>query len=214
MKIAICSPVYSTVTMNYAHSLVTMVHWTDQAEIVFNGKPARPAIEVFMDQSSVLPQIRNRLVRSAVEWGANYLLWIDSDISFPKESLLRLLSLNLPVVGVNYPRRGPGIRPTAIGLNGQDVFTTQQLANALTVEPVTSLGLGLCLIDMRVIHKLKGKPFFALEMLGDDGTEFKGEDYFFFERIRKAGFTIHLDHHLSWDIGHVAQRTLKNSHGG
>jgi hypothetical protein len=99
MKIAICSPVHSTVTMEYAYSLTTMVHWTDHAEIVFNGEPVRPEITAFMERSSVLPQIRNRLVKSAVGYRADYLLWVDADMSFPKESLLRLLSLNLPVVG-------------------------------------------------------------------------------------------------------------------
>lgn len=207
MKIAICTPVHSTVMMDYASSLAGMVHHTDRASIIFNDQPISPEIHVFMNQSSVLPQIRNMLVKSALDCGANYLLWIDSDMVFPMDALLRLLSLNLPVVGANYPRRGADMRPTASSLGGQDVWTTAALAQTGTVEEVRSMGLGFCLVDMQVVRKLE-PPFFELEMTGD-GTTFKGEDVYFFDKVREAGFTVHLDHLLSWHIGHSVQRILR-----
>lgn len=202
--------------MDYAFSLATMIHWTDRSQIVFNGKPTSPDLQVFMHQSSVLPTIRNRLLKNALEWNANYVLWIDGDMSFPADGLLRLLSLNLPVVGANYPRRGAGGRSTAKGLDGKELHTTKDLATASKVEEVHGLGLGFCLVDGRVLRKLQGErsggkpiPFFDLEMIGD-GTDFLGEDFFFFERIRKAGYSIHVDHLTSWEVGHVSEQTLRN----
>ncbi len=209
MKIAVCTPVHSFVTMDYASSLAGMVHYTDKAEIVFNGAPVRPDIQIIMNQSSVLPQIRNQLARAALDSAADYLLWIDSDMVFPMDALLRALSLNLAVVGANYLRRGPVDQPTALGLDHKPVWTTREAAEAGLVEEVWSAGLGFCLIDMQVMRKLaeESEPFFALEMFGD-GTDLKGEDVFFFERIRKAGFPVHVDHVLSLHVGHAVQRIL------
>jgi hypothetical protein len=47
-------------------------------------------------------------------------------------------------------------------------------------------------------------------MLGD-GTEIVGEDVFFFRRLHEAGVSVHVDHALSWSIGHVHQRVLSNA---
>lgn len=210
MKLAICTPVYSTVMMDYASSLADMIHYTDRAEIIFNDQPSPAEFHTFMAQSSVLPQVRNALVQSALSCGANYLLWIDSDMVFPMDALIRLLSLNLPVVGANYPRRGSIIRSSAMGLDGQDLETSRESAEAGKVEEVASMGLGFCLVDMQVIHRLAEEPgpFFSLTMV-DDGTQITGEDVYFFNRIRSAGFKVHVDHVLSWHLGHIVQRTLR-----
>ncbi len=214
MKIAICTPHYADVAAQYAQCLGKMLMHTVQSPINYNGAPTVPEIEIFMRRSSVLPRCRNTLVQDAVQWGANYLLWADADHWFPDYSLLRLLSLNLPVVGVNYPRRAYPTWPTAVSLDGQLVWTTEELAAKAEVVEVSHLGLGLCLIDMNVIHALRrrereGKPvpLFALEMVGE-GLQVVAEDVFFFKAVREAGYPIHLDHGLSWHIGHVHDRLV------
>jgi hypothetical protein len=217
MKIAICTPHYADVTAEYARSLAKMLLHTGQASISFNGEPTRPELEVFMRKSSVLPRCRNRLAEDAVDWGANYLLWVDGDHSFPPSSLLRLLSLNLPVVGLNYPRRAEPTWPTAVSLDGEFVWTTEELAGRQEIAQVSHLGLGFCLVDMNVVHALRApgadgrrRPLFALEM-ADDGLQVVAEDVFFFKRVAEAGFGVHLDHALSWHIGHVHQRLMTNA---
>jgi hypothetical protein len=209
MKIAICTPVHSTVQMEFAYSLALMVQYTARAEIIVADRPSPADCRPFMAQSSVLPWGRNLLVDMALDFGADYLLWIDSDMSFPLDGLTQLLSLDLPVVGANYLRRGPVVRPTAIGLEKQDVWTTKELADAEHVEEVSGLGLGFCLVNMQVIHKLREEPvpYFALTMI-QDGKEIRGEDYYFFDRVRKAGIPVYLDHALSWHVLHHTHRGL------
>jgi hypothetical protein len=194
-----------------------------RTQINFNGEAVLPEIDVFMGTSSLLPQLRNMLVKAAAEWGANYLLWIDADQSFPEEALLRLLSLNLPVVGVNYPRRGPPHLPTAVGLDGELLYTTEEAAKAQDVVPVLHMGFGCCLMDMSILDTIRahalanGKsesgPLFATELVGD-GTRIIGEDVFYFRQVRDAGIAVHVDQALSWNIGHVAQRELTNADVG
>jgi hypothetical protein len=223
MKIAICTPHYGDVTAEFAYSLAKMMARTAQAQIEFNGEVVLPTIELFMRSSSIVSQLRNILVRDALAWGANYLLWLDADQKFPDEALLRLLSLNLPAVGVNYPRRVPPYRPTATGLDGNLLRTTEQLAREGAVEQVLSLGFGCCLMDMTIFDVLQRQaladgeegmwPLFNVEMLGD-GTQIVGEDVFFFRRLQRAGIALHLDHALSWNIGHVHHRVLRNIDAG
>lgn len=220
MKIAICTPCYGDVTAQFAYSLAKLVGRTVQTRIDFNGQIVTPEVELFMKSSSVLPQLRNMLVKAALEWRANYLLWIDADQSFPEDALLRLLSLNLKVVGVNYPRRVPPHLPTAASHEGGLIWTTEEAARVNSIIPVGSMGFGCCLMDMTIFDSLEeralaaGKdtmwPLFAVEMLSD-GTEIVGEDVFFFRRLHEAGIPIHLDHALSWTVGHVHQRVLTNA---
>lgn len=216
MKIAICTPHHGDVTAEYAFSLAKTMLRTGQAPIEFNGEVVVPQIEVFLRSSSVLPQLRNMLVRDALDWGADYILWIDSDQKFRDDALLRLLTLNLPVVGANYPRRLPPYEATAIGLDGQLVTSSAQAAEALAVEPVASLGLGFCLMSTTIFETLaqaaraQGRdmwPLFNVEMIGD-GSRVVGEDVFFFRRLAEANVPVHVDHAVSWYTGHVHSRVL------
>jgi hypothetical protein len=176
LKIAICTPAYGDVTAQYSSCLARLMFRSGRTQINFNGEAVLPEIDVFMGTSSLLPQLRNMLVKAAAEWGANYLLWIDADQSFPEEALLRLLSLNLPVVGVNYPRRGPPHLPTAVGLDGELLYTTEEAAKAQDVVPVLHMGFGCCLMDMSILDTIRahalanGKsesgPLFATELVG------------------------------------------------
>lgn len=220
MRIAICTPCAGDVAAEYAYSLAKLVARTAQMRFEYNGTMLSPTIELFMRSSSVLPQLRNMLVQDAIGWGADYLFWLDSDHKFPDDTLLRLLSLSLPVVGANYPRRVPPHHATAVGLDGRPVLTTAESAARGEIVPVASMGLGCCLIGMSVIDRLRAHaqatgadsiwPLFALETVGD-GTKIVGEDVYFFRKLRAAGIDVHVDQMASWNIGHVHGRVLTNA---
>jgi len=86
---------------------------------------------------------------------------------------------------------------------------------------VNHLGLGLCLINMRVFDVLQEKaedkgektflPLFKF-IEKPDGIGVIGEDVFFFEKLRAAGIPIHCDHALSWEVGHIHEAILTNAH--
>ena len=212
MKIAVCTPYHAQVAAEYAGSLASMLLFTARANIVYNGIAVSPDFQLFYRRGSVLPRCRNELAKDALDWGADYLLWIDGDHLFPEHALIRLLSLNLPVVGANYARRAKPTSPTATSLGGDLIWTTEDLASRGEVVQVSNLGLGFCLVEMNVIRSLweMPGPLFAFEMLGR-GLEAVGEDVFFFRRVREAGFGVYLDHQLSWDIGHVHDRIVTNA---
>ena len=211
MKIAVCTPYYSNVTADYALSLTEMVNWTVRdANIVVNGERTVPYIKVFMRHGSLLPRLRNELAREALSWGADFLLWIDSDHSFPEKSLFRLLSLNLEVVGVNQPMRTFPTGPTTKSLDGALVWTTEDMAREGLVQEVSSTGLAFCLVRSSTMQKLD-MPFFATRFWGDGIDQGLGEDAFFFNKIREAGIPVHVDHALSWEVKHAYSTMLSNA---
>jgi hypothetical protein len=180
-------------------------------ELQFNGNPAKPIVEVMLESSSILPQARTTLTTRAARWNADYLLWIDADHSFPEDGLLRLLIQNKDIIGVNYPRRLRPTWPTAHDEDGKPVWTTPELAQAGLVEEVGTLGFGFCLVSMNVIDDLagSGRPLYAMGV-SEDFTRYVGEDAYFCATARRAGYKIHLDHGLSWQIGHVSRTELFN----
>ncbi|MFL6864020.1 MAG: hypothetical protein ACJ8DZ_13585 [Allosphingosinicella sp.] len=224
MKVAICIPCYGDVKSGFAISLARLLVATLTASV---GSPAGRVtfeIEIFSAVSSDLVANRTLLLRRAMEWDARYLLWLDSDHVFPPDALLRLLSHALPVVGCNYPRRAAPTGPVATRYNQagelEQLWTTAAKAQAGEIEEVAVLGLGFCLLDMRIFAQVqahaeagagwaKWEPFERI--LSPDTGSRMGEDAAFFAALRAAGVKAYVDHGLSWHIGHVAERILTNA---
>jgi hypothetical protein len=173
------------------------------AEMELGGRRLRPELWTCVVTSADLAGNRNKLAERALEWGADFILWADADHVFPDHALIRLFSLNLPVVGCNYPTRVPPLLPTALGLDGRPVVTTEALARQGKVERVASLGLGFLLMRADLLARLE-RPWFAFA----DGLS---EDRRFCRMLTEAGVPIHVDHSLSWEIGHVGAQTFTNA---
>jgi len=222
MKVAICISRYGDTKGEFTISLGRMLVYTlSGAEP--GGGAVRPEIEIFSVTSSDLPVSRNLLLKRAIEWQARYLLWLDADHIFPPQSLVRLLKHRLPVVGCNQPRRTEPTGPVAVKLNDEGemehVWTTEALARDNVVEEVSHVGLGLCLIDMNILHQVKAhvekgvgwahwQPFDRKLLPGTNAR--MGEDASFFEELRAAGIKIHVDHALSWHVGHIGEHIFTN----
>jgi len=220
MKVAICIPRYGDVKGGFAISLARMVAQSLSSPV----EDGPLEIEIFSISSSDLSQSRTELLKSAIQWQARYLLWLDSDHVFPPDALLRLLKHKLPVVGCNQPRRSDPTGPVAVRLGDkgemQHVWTTEALAKEGAVEEVFHVGLALCLIDMNVLHQVKAHvekgvgwahwaPF---DRKRDSATgAVMGEDVSFFRELTDAGVKVHVDHGLSWAVGHIHERVLTNA---
>lgn len=220
MKIAILIPRYGDTKGAFTISLARLlVHSLGPAA------PERLDIEIFSISSSDLPASRTRLLQQAIAWQARYALWLDTDHVFPPDALLRLLRHELPVVGVNQPRRSEPTGPVAMRFDEggamAHVWTTEALARAGAVEEVAHVGLAFTLIDLAVLHQVKAhvdaqgsgwdqwQPFDRKLLPGTNAR--MGEDASFFQELREAGVKVHVDHGLSWEIGHIGERVFTNA---
>lgn len=227
MKIAVCIPCYGDTKAKFTQSLANMLVHTLSARIEDDkGEPVPVEIETFMVSSSMLTESRHRLVAEALAWGADHMLCLDADHIFPADTLVRLLSHNLPVVGCNYPRRFAPTAPTAAIDSGDEdgtrhlLYTTQEKAENGLIEECAHLGFGVLLIDMRIFDVLqahaeaKGDGNF-LPLFKFEPTENKigmvGEDVFFFRKLAETGIKPFVDHRLSWEVGHSFEVILTNA---
>jgi hypothetical protein len=164
-------------------------------------------IRTILHSSSCLTSGRSALVTEALRWGAHALLWIDSDMVFPPDTLARLLSHNQWAAGCNYARRKPQPIPTATK-GGKLVYTREESTG---LEEVDQLGLGLCLVNNQAFAAIANTgnlwPLFEFRIQPDGISNFS-EDYFFFDRLRAAGLSIYVDHDLSKRVGHMHERIL------
>lgn len=224
VKIAICIPVYGDTKGKFTQSLVNAVIFALGAQIEnSDGERVSLEIEVFMVSCSMLTESRHRLLAEAIAWGADHMLCLDADHTFPADTIVRLLSHNLPIVGCNYPRRFTPTAPTAAFADDEGtsrlLYTTQEKAEAGLVEPCAHLGFGVLLINMRVFDALQhyaeenGDGNF-LPLFKFEPTENKvgmiGEDVFFFRKLAEAGIRPFVDHRLSWEVGHIFEVILTN----
>ncbi|MGF1548970.1 MAG: hypothetical protein ACFBQW_00285 [Sphingomonadaceae bacterium] len=225
MRIAICIPRHGDIKGDFGICLARMLIRTLGTKIQSRQGQVRLDIEIFSIASSDLPESRTRLLRQAIEWRADYLLWLDADHVFPPGALLALLRHDLQVVGANYARRSEPTGPVAARINEQGerehVWTTAELARQGAVEEVAHVGLGLCLMQMKALRQVKAHveehgagwanwaPFDRKLLPGT--TTRMGEDASFFEELRAAGVKIHVDHGLSWQVGHIGERVLTNA---
>lgn len=199
MKIAVCVPHHGDVKAAFALSLANMLAHSARAA------PDADTILLFAE-SSIVIQGRNNLVARARAAGAEWILWLDSDQSFPADTLVRLLAHDLDVVGCNYARRCDPTGPTAVRISGKSlehVWTTPEKAEANHVERVFAMGLGVCLMRMSALARAE-PPLFWIEMMAGDVL---GEDIWLFRKLAAAGVEAWVDHGLSWQIGHVGEKT-------
>lgn len=230
IKLAICCPVYGDTKSKFTLSLANaLIHFLGCKLVDEDGNDIPREIEMMMVSCSMLTESRHRLVGEALAWGATHLLWLDADHVFPADTIPRLFSHNVDVVGANYARRATPTAPTAVRIDQNDdaediknlVFTTPEKAAAGDLEEVAHLGFGVCLMNMRVLDQLQNHadahddgnfmPLFEMQS-NPDKAGMIGEDVFFFNKVRAAGGKVYCDHALSWEVGHIGELILTNAH--
>jgi hypothetical protein len=214
VKIAICVPTHDQLPAYFAYDLANMIGWT-QAHF---GQPgAIEGISLHMVSGTYVHTARMHLLMDAMQGKPTYILWLDSDMRFPKDTLVRLLSHKKAMVGANYPRRAVPADYVAIKHsvtvdedgNKADGELLQTLPDSTGIEECEAVGFGCVLTHAGVFHamakihppKEKG-PFWFFEYLPDIPTHV-GEDVYFCRLAREAGTTIYVDHDLSKDIRHI-----------
>lgn len=140
-----------------------------------------------------IADLRNKAVKAAQQAGASHLLFLDSDMRFPEDTLDRLLARNVDIVAANYVQRSmnewcvarsEGVPVSSVGKTG--------------LQQVDTTGTGVMLIRMRVFESMP-KPWFDTP---NDGQTFTGEDVHFCQQALTHWFKVWIDHDLSQDVRH------------
>jgi hypothetical protein len=129
-----------------------------------------------------IQQNRNECAQEAIEFQGSHLFFVDSDMEFPSDILIKLLHADKDIIGAiyNYKKLPP-----------QTILETrtEDLPDCLCKSE--AMPTGMLLIKTEVFNRIP-KPWFACEPI--EGTNQQiGEDVYFCRKARKYGIDIWLD---------------------
>jgi hypothetical protein len=188
-SIAIAIPHVGLVTFEWAVSF-KMIH---------------PPVSFTLLSNRGLPIDRARcdLVKQAQDLNCTHIFFLDSDVIFPSDGLLRLYNYRLPIVaglyGAKHETPAVWIEQAKVGQARYQSVPPEQLAqDILYTHPDIVTGMGCCLIDMNVFKSMEEPYFDWTQGRRQSGIS---EDFDFCEKARKAGIPIHID--TSIRCGHI-----------
>lgn len=194
-RVAICIPSFSQWEADFGMCLAGMVSQSAIAGL-------RLAIK--NEKRSMVSRARNLLVRWALQMEVDWLLYLDADMTYPADLLLRLLSHNKDIVGPTYNRRAPPYDTLGHLIDDNKDLSTGGLRLA------DSLPAGLLLVKAAVFKKLKYPWFFETydEDHPFDGPNEASEDVNFVKKAVGAGFEAWMDLDLTWQCGHIGDQLV------
>lgn len=155
---------------------------------------------VVMEASTILLTQRERLALEAQTIGAEYILWLDSDMVFPASTALRLMAHKENIVAANYIRRQPPYKGVAYKTIGdwQNPLPYETVDELVEVE---GIGMGCMLMKTEILDKIP-RPWFEFEW-SPESNDWLGEDMIFCQKMARAGYTVKVDTHISMETRHL-----------
>ncbi len=207
LKILCCIPSHGDWKSGFGWSLTRAV--THFAGIPYDGEKS---VDIEIIKSSILPETRTRLVSRAYKYGASHIMWFDTDMFFPVDTIPRLLNHNKLVIGANYVTKDPQPRPVAYKEDETYIGPVWTKADSAGLEQITFLGMGCMLTDIRVFDALTF-PYFQFMPLPPQFIRQSGEDGWFCSKLRDAGIDVWIDHDLSKQVEHIGDFHYTNRIG-
>ena len=195
MRLVIGGPTLATVPAAFALALADLNAYTH----LWNTEGR---IWLRFVQATYVHVGREAVLQAAFGCQATHVLWLDTDMTFPPETVAQLAQHDRPFVAANCVMKDPRLLCTA-QRGGQRIQTTPASSG---LEAVDSVGLAVCLLRTDVVAQLP-RPWFrhGVTAAGVD----VGEDITFCQALRAAGVELLIDHDLSKEIGHIGQYTYR-----
>lgn len=200
MRIAVCIPARGQMEVATAFDLAALVGYT--------VKTTEHDLDIYTAAGTLIFDQRNQLVKTSLAAKCDYILFIDADMRFPRDTLKRLMAHDKDIIGVNATTRSEPVTPTARNIQlGEDGSITWMpiYSNRFSgIEMADGIGCGVMLIKSSVFERLQ-EPYFYFEQLPDN--KILGEDIYFCVKSKDAGIDTWVDHDLSMEIKHIGQYT-------
>src|SRR3990167_9722643 len=146
---------------------------------------------VIAEEGYTTAENRNYIASQALKNESQYLLFVDDDMTFPKDTLDKLFQAKEKIVGVlSYSRKLP-LQAT--------VWPPESIKNALF--ECDQVGGGILLIDMKVFKEIP-QPWFAYETY-DFGMIKTGEDAYFCQKAKTKGISVWCEPRIK--VGHIGE---------
>lgn len=159
--------------------------------------------KLFVCAGTLIVNQRHELVKSAQEWAATHVMFIDSDMEFEPQHVINLISFNEDIVGAAYSKRvAPFVATAWTEIDNWDSHVQPRKQTNSHIK-VDAMGLGFCLIKISVFDKIE-LPWFEL---GYSNGQYTGEDIEFFRKCISTD--IWLDIQTTCELGHLGTESYK-----
>ena len=195
MRLAIGGPTRDLVPAAFAVDLAQLYAYTI-------ARGPWPTVTVGFLTSTYIHVGREFFLEASIKQGATHVLWLDTDMSVPRETAVLLYLHDLPIVGCNYLVR----QPSGLFTARRDDARVETREQSTGVEAVDEIGFGAVLMRTDIVKDLP-RPWFRHGLNAQGGDV--GEDIMFCRMLREAGHTVSVDHDLSKEVGHIGQYTYR-----
>lgn len=160
-------------------------------------------------EGSLVYDSRNKLTKLAIDGGFDYVLWVDSDMVFKPDLLMRMLAVteehDFDFLSALCFRRKPPYKPVII----RQLSVVDFIPHAEPYEPypeddffeIEASGFGCVLTTTKILKAIQDKDFLPFSPLPG-----WGEDYSFCIRARDLGYKLYC--HSGIKVGHISQMII------
>jgi len=190
-KVSICVPCRDTVHAAFAFDLAKLVQHCQML-----GTEVLPHFSI----GTLIVNQRDSLADMALEADSTHILWLDSDMMFPVDTVQRLLSHEVPIVAGNYvTRQYPHKTVAYTQLHDWRSYVVNTGKRDLI--KVAAVGMGCMLVSTDVIRAM-AKPRFQTTYIPET-NDHMGEDFYFCQEAQKLGYDVLIDDRLSVELQHL-----------
>lgn len=149
-----------------------------------------------------IDDLRNNIVERALAEGCTHLIMMDVDQIYPENTITRLLSHNLPIVGCRVHRRYPPFDSLMLKL--VEIDKTHNQYDSIDdwdedeLVEVDATGGGCLMFNMDIFKKV---PYPWFETKKTEAGNVIGEDIHFCQKLKNIGYRIFVDSSL--ECGHL-----------
>jgi len=192
-RVAICIPSGNMIHADFTMKLI---------DIILASRNAGIGLAVLNVRNSMIHVGRNTLVKMAKDVGAKKVLFLDSDMMFPEDTLIRLLAHKKSIVCTDAMKRTVPHETVVMHTPGKKIDYTK----CKPLEEISGLSTGVLLVDMKAFDDV-GLPYFFAGYHPDTDV-YVGEDISFGYKAITKGHKLYCDTVLSQEIGHIGQKTF------
>ena len=199
VKVSICVPCRDTVHAAFAFDLAKLMQHCQLIET---------EVTPHFCIGTLIVNQRDQLAEMALAAGSTHILWLDSDMMFPPDTVQRLLAHDAPIVAGNYVTRQYPHKTVAY-THMHD--WRSYVINTGKQDPISvaAVGMGCMLVNTAVIREMPRPRFQTMWIPETD--DHMGEDFYFCSRAKELGFDILIDDALSCDLQHLGTVSFNHS---
>lgn len=202
MKLSICVPARDSVDTSFAHCLSLLT------ARFYGNAPAGTVMNVNFRNGTLIADQRCKLVEMSLAQDADYVLFLDSDMTFPADLVERLMAHDKDIVACNYATRRLPVK--SVAFKSLDNLEHLYSFDKTGLEECDAVGMGAMLVKTEVFKKLR-YPWFQIHYM-PNARLWMGEDMYFCKLAQANGYQIWIDHDLSKKIGHSGVFVYLNDH--